>query len=825
MDREMSRRALVGALVGMGVGGLALSPARGPLGQFAPLSGSVWESARDSREETVESPFGPAEVRFDDDGVPHVSADDEQALYFAVGYTQATDRLFQMDLQRRLYRGELAAVVGDVAVDSDRFHRQMAFREAAEATAEHIEGTQAAAAVDAFAEGVNAALETESLPLECQLLEYEPEPWSRADTALVEKIIAWELTGSFRTLRVELVRERLTESLSQARGEALTDELFPGRFDHDAPIIRDHHDVGRFALEDEGGESQRFEGSRETQRRDIRAHSAPEKSLVDWLGRFESPPGVGSNSWLVGPEHTAGEGPIVANDTHLALQAPPTWYEMHLDGPDHRVRGVMFPGVPFVVIGENDHGAWGFTNAVADVIDFYRYDHDGERYVYGEDEREFDIETQEIVVADGPNEEVAVKKSVHGPVVEESEQHVGVAWTGHTATETTLAMYDISHSEDVGDVLDALEQFDSPTQNLVYADRDGRTLYHMTGRVPIRRIDGEAVRGDQIFDGSAREGEWEGFEPFGESTWEGFVPVSSNPHVIDPDYLATANQQIVPDDQLDYYLAATYASPYRGTRIYDLLDDRIDSGEPVDLEFLTDVGRDTFDGRAGALVELLVEAVSSEVRERYGADDARRDQLREAVEQLTDWDYHMDADSRAALIFDRWFEHYREELLEETFEEAGLDSSYYPADAAIVQLPQDSQWFGSRGRASVMREALVRTVEELSEEGYEVYGDVNHTGHITHPLGVDSLGYPAYARGGTGQTVWNYRRTGPWGGSWEMQVDLDGDHLGMLPGGNTGRYFSDHYHDQLERWANGEYRTLSREVEGTLEIEFVEGER
>ena len=825
MDREMSRRALVGALVGMGVGGLALSPASGPLGQFAPLSGSVWQSARAGRQDTVESPFGAAEVRFDDDGVPHVSAADEGALYFAVGYTQASDRLFQMDLQRRLYRGEIAALVGDVAVDSDRFHRQMAFRDAAEATAEHIEDTKAAAAVDAYAAGVNAALETETLPLECQLLEYEPEPWTRTDTMLVEKIIAWELTGSFRTLRVALVRERLAESLSPSRADELTDDLFPARFDHDAPVIRDHHDVGRFELEDANSEVQTSDSSRLESDGSDRTHSAPEKPLVDWLGQFESPPGVGSNSWVVGPEHTAGEAPIVANDPHLALQAPPTWYEMHVDGPDHRARGVTFPGVPFVVIGENDHGGWGFTNAGADVIDFYRYDHDGERYVYGDEEREFAIETQEIDVADGPNEEVAVKKSVHGPVVEESEQHVGVAWTGHTATETTLSLYDIVHSEGLDDVLDAVEQFDSPTQNLVYADRDGNTLYQMTGRVPLRRIDGERVRGDQIFDGSAREGEWEGFEPFGESTWEGFVPVSANPHVIDPDYLATANQQIVPDEQLDYYLAAGYASPYRGTRIYDLLDDRIDSGESVDLEFLRDLGRDTFDGRAAALVDPLVEAVSSDVRERYDTDSTRRERLSEAVAQLADWEYHMDADSRAALIFDRWFERYREELLEETFEDAGLDSAYYPANAAIVQLPPDSPWFGSRGRASVMRRALERTVEELAEEGHEVYGDVNHTGHITHPLGLNALGYPAYPRGGTGDTVWNYRRGGPWGGSWEMQVDLDGDLLGLLPGGNAGSYFSEHYHDQLERWASGEYRRLSRELDGDLEIEFVEGER
>jgi len=824
MNGRLGRRAVLAGLVGAGVAGASLSPVRGYLEQFAPLSGSVWQTARASRQEEVESPYGTAELRYDKDGVPHVSADDEGALYFAVGYAQGSDRLFQMDFQRRLFAGELSAVVGELTVASDRFHRQMAFTDAAEATAEHIDGTPAAAAVDAFADGVNAAIENEPLPLECQLLDYEPEPWSRADTALIEKLIAWQLTGSFRTLRVALVRERLGALLSPERADELVGELFPARFDHDAPIIREHHDAGEFRVDEEDGTgsttTDRLRGAVSSAQgvadevSSYRRTETPGKELVDWLGRFESPPGTGSNSWLIGAEHTAGDAPILANDPHLSLQAPPTWYEMHLDGPDHRARGVAFPGTPLVVIGENDHGAWGFTNAGADVIDFYSYDDDGETYAYGDERREFEHESQKIAVAGGADETVEVTKTVHGPVVEEADQRVGVAWTGHAATETIQSLYELSHSTGFDDALAAAERFESPTQNLLYADREGRTLYYMTGRLPLRQVDGERAPGDRVFDGSAPEGEWEGFEPFGRPTWEGFVPFDSNPHVLDPDYLATANQQIVDDDRLDYYLSQGYASPYRGARLYERLDERIDSGEPVDLEFLRDVGRDSYDGRAAALVEPLVEAAR---------DGGQR--LREAAGILDAWEYRLAADSRAALIFDRWFERYREALLGETFAEADLDETYYPPAAAIVQLPRDSGWFGSRGRAQIMREALRETLAELETEGHDRYGDVNHTGHIAHPLELGFLGYPEHPRGGGGETVWNYSRQGPWGGSWEMQADLDGELLGILPGGNSGRYFSAHYRDQLRAWADGEYRSLSREVEGELTTEFVSGER
>jgi penicillin amidase len=806
MDREVARRAVLGALFGAGVSGVYASPAQGPLGQFAPLSGSVWQSARTTRQSTVDSPYGDGTVRYDDDGVPHVQSEDERGLYFAVGYTQAVDRLFQMDLQRRLFRGELSAVVGDVTLDSDRFHRQMAFREAAEVTAEQLDGTAVAEVVDAYAEGVNRAIEQETLPIEFQFLGYEPEPWTRADTALIEKLIAWSLTGDFQTLRRSLVRQRLSDRYDSERARAMADSLYPNRYDHDAPIIRDHHDTGEFRI---GTDQQR----RQTVR-DDGGTDPPGQELVDWLGQFESPANFGSNSWVVGTEHAAGDAPLLANDPHLSLQAPPTWYEMHIDGPTHRARGVTFPGTPIVVIGENDHGAWGFTNAGADVIDFYRYDHDGETYQYGTERREFETRTEEIEVDGGPNETVEVTQTVHGPVVERAEQEVGVAWTGLSATKTMQSMYELSHSDGLETARSAVEKFDCPTQNFVYADRDGNTLYYMTGRVPIRRIDGDPVRGDQVFDGSAREGEWDGYEPFGPSTWEGFVPDSAKPQVENPAYMGTGNQQIVRDDQLDYYLSESYSSPYRGTRIYELLDQLVASEDPIEQGDLREIGRDTYDGRADTLVEPLAEAARD-------SDDQR---LVEAAETLADWNFHLDADSRGALLFDTWFRHYREILFEDHFDDLDLDDSYYPHDVVVVQFSTDSEWIPDRGREAVMREALEATLDELDEEGHEIYGDVNHTGHITHQLGLGFLAYPEFARGGGRQSVWNYGREGPWGGSWEMQVDLDGDLLGVLPGGNSGRYFSEHYDDQVERWANGEYRTLSREIEGDIVTEFVGGD-
>ncbi|WP_440006561.1 penicillin acylase family protein [Halomicrococcus sp. SG-WS-1] len=781
MDIDTKRRALVGAILGGVATGSALSPVRSYLRRFAPLSGSAWRSATDRPQGTVESPHGPATLRYDDHGVPNVSAADERALYFAVGYAQARDRLFQLDLQRRLMRGQLSAVVGDAAFESDEFHVKMDFAGAAEATWRHLRGTDTAPVVRAFADGVNAYVENEPLPLEFGLLSYEPAAWTPADTLLMEKQISWELTGSFRTLRRATVAEKL--------GAEAARELYPARLDHDAPIVREGGDGGTAARE-----------------------SPPDRAvgsdLVEWLADFESDPGVGSNSWVVSGEHTASGNPIVANDPHLSLMAPPVWYEMNLRASDAGVRGVTFPGVPFVVIGENDAGAWGFTNTGADVIDFYRYETDGDRYRYRGEWREFDVDIRTVAVADGEDREVTVRKTVHGPYLEREGEQVGVAWTGHTATETTLAVHRYATSEGVEDVLAATRHFDLPTQNLVYADRDGETLFYVTGRIPVRTVDGERVRGDRIFDGSAGEAEWRGFEPFGVSSWEGFVPFEEKPHVRNPAYLATANQRVTDDP----YLSEAYASPYRGQRIYELLDERANSDRPVTPAFVEEMQADALDGRARDLVPELVRAAD-------GADG-----LQSAVETLSGWDYRMDRDSRAALLFAHWFDAFREEALGAAFERADLGEAYHPRDWVVAHL-DGQRWFGDGSRRAAMVRALRSAVTTVEEEGYETYGDYNDTAAITHPFDQSFLNYPAVPTDGSSQTVNNYRVESAVGSSWRMVCPVGGESVAVLPGGNSGDYFSEHYRDQLRAWADVEYKSMTRELRGEETVTFEEARR
>ncbi|MFC4405700.1 penicillin acylase family protein [Haloarchaeobius iranensis] len=799
MNKETTRRAVLSAVLGAGVGGMALTDARSYLERFAPGSGTVWGAANRNAAGRVESPYGAATVSYDDDHVPHVEADDERAVYFAVGYCHGADRLFQMDLYRRLMAGELSAVVGDVAVDSDVFHRQLDFAGAAEATWERAEGTPTGDVVKAYVDGVNRALEQESTPLEYRLLSFEPREWTPTASLLISKQISWGLTGSFRTLRRALARERL--------GSEATEELYPRPMDHGVPIIRES-----------GGGASVVTGSADA--------ATPEPGLVSWLESFGTDPGIGSNSWVLSGEQTASGDPIVANDPHLNLTVPPVWYEQHVVGPDPLdVRGVCFPGVPFVIIGQNHAGAWGFTNAGADVIDFYTYETTGDgSYRYGEETREFDTRTETVEVADGEDVAVTVKRSVHGSVLTqypdgddfEQADELGVAWTGLSATRTVEAVRELNVADGLEEAAAAIRKFDEPTQNFVYADADGDTYYWVTGQIPIRTTDGEPVQGTRVFDGSAREGEWgPGYTPFGESSWEGFVPYEEKPGVRNPDYLATANQRLTDDPE--HYLSEGYAPPFRGGRIYDRLDERAASDESMDAAFARDVQLDVVDGRYELFRPIVGEAVEEGLPVMVDVDPPV------SPAALLDWDGGMRPGDPEPLLFEHWLRAFRDRTFEAAFADAGLPEDFSKPNLWVLgTLPPDSEWFDG-DRAAVAAAAMSDALETLSDEGWEDYGDWNRV-RFEHPFDQPFLNYDQLRTSGSPGTVRNFRSESSRGASWRMVATFDGESRAILPGGNSGDYFSDHYDDQLRDWADGEYKSMARTVPDGVDVTFEEGD-
>jgi len=327
----------------------------------------------------------PVTVYRDGWGVPHIYAGNEDDLYFVFGYLQAQDRLFLMDFQRRAAEGKLAEVVGERAYESDTFYRTIGLERAAKASEKALEEQderRISGIMGRFVDGISGAIgdmrESGGLPLEFKILEYEPEPWSIIDSIAVSRFMSWLLTGRIQELGYFKVRESLGD---------LTDVLFP--FDrpyeistasvYDAPIdpVRPRETEKKSAakLEGVGG---RVAGN-------LNASLTWEKGKAEWAPAFD--PFLASNNWAVAGSLTETGKPILCNDPHLPLMAPPVWYEAHLvckdaEGTSLNVRGVTLPGVPFIIIGRNQRISWGITNVGADVIDFYRYDwsEDGTEY-------------------------------------------------------------------------------------------------------------------------------------------------------------------------------------------------------------------------------------------------------------------------------------------------------------------------------------------------------------------------------------------------------------------------------------------------------------
>ncbi|MEF8867384.1 MAG: penicillin acylase family protein [Haloarculaceae archaeon] len=802
----------------------AATVAGGFVSLAAPVSGEAWGPAygandgslsdRLARAATgpteVENPYGTATVRYDDHGVPHVTAENTEALYFAVGYVHARDRLFQMDLQRRLMAGNLSAAFGERTVESDRFHRKMAFDDAAEASWEAVEGSEAGAGVRAYTDGVNRYIDGEPLPLEFRLNDYRPTRWEPTDTLLVGKLISWQLTGDFRDLRGRVVQRRLPEATS----------LYPRRLDHDDSIL------GRADLDGSAGSPGVTADVPSPDAADTEAAVGDLRGLYDSLRPHQRSPGIGSNSWVVSGEYTASGDPILANDPHLSLTVPPVWYEQHLvvtGEASMDVRGVALPGQPAVVIGQNRNVAWGFTNVGADQTDLYSYDRPSEdTYRYRGEEREIRRSTETVPVSGGQDVEVTVERTVHGPLIEREGGEVAVAWLGLAGTRELQAVHRLNRAGSIEAVDRAMRRFDSPTQNFVAMDADGGTYFRLTGRYPIRTVDGERVRGDRVFDGSAGHGEWAGWEPYEQADWNGsgFVPYEDVPHAVDPGYVATANQRTTDDPPFYIGSSTRYADPYRGKRIYDRIDRRVGSGEPVTVAWTQDLQRD-----------VRSEAAAGFVPHVLNATDEMSPEARAAARTMDGWDYRMDRDSEAALYFALFGERIRNATFHDEFHPAGLDAGYYPHLWTVGELPADSRWFDDtrtperETRADIVARAFERAVAEAERGGYGTYGDYNVV-DLDHQFPVAALDYPEAPTDGSPFTVFNFRtgtRTQA-GSSWRMVATTGDDSVGVIPGGQSGVYYSPHYRDQFDEWREGEYRPIPLETTGRTVIVF-ENER
>ncbi|EZH66186.1 beta-lactam antibiotic acylase [Bacillaceae bacterium JMAK1] len=722
----------------------------------------------------------------DDYGVPHIEADTEYDLYFAQGFVTAQDRMFQMDLSRRQASGMLSEVIGESALDADRYFRTFGLRRAAEASyPEYGEGAQQA--LYAYADGVNAYLsqmnESGDIPVEFRLLGYSPEPWEPLDSLTIGKYMAYDLGGTWQG---QAFRYWLLNNVSEE--EAI--DLMP-TYKEDGPIIMD----------------------------------VAKNTDVDVLSAFEDvtaylpEPFNGSNNWVISGDHTITGAPLLADDPHLGLATPSIWYETHLHGPEVNVTGVIFAGVPGIILGHNEEIAWGVTNVGPDVQELYlekRNPEDPYQFLYEDEWYDADVVIEEIVV-DGYDEPVQHEVVVtrHGPLLSEysdplQQEDVAMAlrWTAHEPTKELEAILEINKASDWESFLHSLESFSAPAQNFVYADRDGNIGYRANGKIPIRE------NSEALF---PVEG-WTG-----EHDWERYIPFDELPTLYNPDsgMISTANNKIVTDDY-PYHLSHTWAQPYRHDRILQLLD----QDEPLTKENMMDMQMDAYNLHAEEFLPDIVPLLSQ---------DGLREIDLSAVDVIHQWNYEDVVDEGGPLIFHLWFHAISDVLFEDTIPEEMM-AMFEGRTSIIDQLLRDAlagepgPWIENVGSLeALLTESFQRAVDQATDlQGNDpsewTWGEY-HQVTFAHPLSVmspldllfnptptpvDGSRITVMAAGYNNETGATNHGAG-WRGVMDLSDLTESYHI--VGPGQSGHVRSEHYGDQLLDWVNGDYHTTSLQAD------------
>ena len=579
----------------------------------------------------------PVDIVRDAAGVPHIYAQSIADAYFALGFVHAQDRLWQLELNRRIPAGRMAEILGPKALPTDRFLRTLGVRRNAELILARL-APDTRAALQAYTNGINAFVANRSGPLPPEFVltgTAAPEPWEPVDAVAWQTMMAWDLGANWTQ---ELLRMRLAQRLSLAQ---INEFLAP--YPGEAPLAtRDYTSFYR-------------------QFADV---SMPLSKLAQM-----APPsyveGMGSNNWVLAGNRTASGKPLLANDPHLGLDAPSLWYLAHLSAPGLNVIGATLPGIPAVVLGRNDRVAWGFTNTAPDVQDLYieRIRPDNPRqYQTPGGWADFSVRMETIKVKGQPDVKMEVRESRHGPIVsgalpaldkaplDASQYAIAFAWTALRPDDMTLqAGLRYNRARNWQEFVEASRDWHAPQQSMVVADIEGNIGMIAPGRVPLRK----------------RENDLRGLAPApgwdSRYDWNGFIPFDALPRLHNPGtgQIVTANQKIVGADY-PWFITSEWTLPYRAERIGEIL-----AATPKhSLDSFAAMQKDALSPAVREFLPILRQAGASSERGRL------------AVDMLKRWDGEMAAGRPEPLIATAWLRELSRQIFADELGE-GLFREYW----------------------------------------------------------------------------------------------------------------------------------------------------
>jgi penicillin G amidase len=573
----------------------------------------------------------------DENGVPHIFARRDRDALFALGYAHAQNRMWQMELQRRIGQGRLSEILGKSQLPTDELMRTLGLYRVARENLQHLDATSRAT-LEAYCAGVNAWLaQGHVLPVEFQLLGLRPEPWKPEDSLLQIKLLAWSLD---RNYRLELAFSSLTRSLGVQRARQLR-----GNYPKQSVLV-----TGRSAPP---------------------AHNiASMLALIDRTDHMLRLAGeaAGSNAWVISGRYTESGRPILANDPHLKTQLPSIWYLAELQGDKLHVCGATIPGLPWVITGHNETIAWGVTALDADTQDIFlermNLDNDNLYEVDGRWEA-VSVATERINIrADFPeilHQDVApvmwaARSTRHGPLISDAlgriDSPMALQWPALKADDLSYSAFlAIDYARDWSAFKQALAIYTAPTLNFVYADTSGNIGYVAAGEVPIRKSG----------DGSLPVPAWTS-----QFDWVGVIPRSALPDSFNPPsgYIVTANNKIH-DDGYPYFISRDWAPGYRADRITQLITDEIKTGRKLTVPDVIHMQGDEKNLQAAQVLRLFLSV------------SPRAPQERRALKYLRDWNLQADEHSVGASIYHAWLRRFCGSLLEEAMK---VDTLYSERD-------------------------------------------------------------------------------------------------------------------------------------------------
>lgn len=799
---------------------LVMAVAIGMLAGCAASSYISYKSSPDypkNKTESLNMPglSAPVMVYFDEAGIPHIKAENQQDLLRATGFVQARQRYFAMDVMRRFARGRVSELVGEqeimasTTIQFDLSMRGWGFDQAAPKDVAGIDPEERKL-LEGYVEGINYAL-TLYKPLEYRLLRVDPEPWTLADSFALGRLTAWAITQNWHQ---EASRLLLALNVGTERGEKIygNDYWHGGMslppMDVDFPLAN--------AIAPELHEILK-----------PREYDPEEHKMHAWYGLANDlvKRTGASNAWVVGPEKSESGMPIVANDPHMAHLLPSMFYQQHISAPGLNVIGATVAGLPYVLTGHNENVAWGTTSAVGDVTDLYIEKVNPENpleYLTSKGYKKFIVEEQLIRVRDGKkliDKKMNIRRTIHGPVLNDMYPNmfpewapvVTVKWDMRGGNKSLTAFGKANLAKTVYELRDELKKTPIPSSLWVAGDTNGDTAIFTTGFIPVR----ENHLGTFPVPGWLDKYEW-----------AGMIDPDKTPHAFNSPkgYFAHGNNLMRDPAKTDVFYCIDSAPSYRVDRISEMLEAK----EKHNFESFRDIQKDVKVLRGQSLAPYMLEDLSK-VNDFTAQEKA-------AYEILKNWDYVAGKESGGAALF---FVTYRKAIM------AALQDEVDPKGFEFILAQRYSTnvadlWFhnadhvvwdfrGTKEKAENRYDVVVKAFKDAvkmlnDQQGSDTakwqWGKL-HDIHLKHLFGgkkvlAKFVNFPKVAVGGGLDSVWKshfdlghpkYPYRAMAGPSYREIIDLaDLDHAHWVVETGASAWPGDpHYGDQHELWKKAEY--------------------